>query len=255
MIELDHIYNEDCLQGMKRIPDGSVDCIICDLPFGTTKNHWDSVIPLDELWKHYKRVIKKNGAIVLFSQQPFTSLLLMSNIEWFRYEWIWEKAQGTGFLNAKKMPMKAHENILVFYEKLPTYNPQMWKSTPYKRKPSANEKPCDCYGDYTLETTYDSDMRYPKDVIKFSHDKEFYNSNVEKQRHPTQKPIDLIAYLIRTYSNEGDTILDNTIGSGTTAVAAIREKRRFIGFELNKDYYDIACKRIKNEQQQLKLGF
>ena len=130
MIELDTIYNEDCLTGMHRIPDGSVDCIICDLPYGTTQNKWDSVIPLDKLWEQYRRVIKRNGAIVLFSQQPFTSVLIASNLEMFRYEWIWEKANGTGFLNAKKMPMKAHENILVFYEKLPTYNPQMWSSCP-----------------------------------------------------------------------------------------------------------------------------
>ena len=242
MIELDTIYNEDCLTGMQRIPDGSVDCIICDLPYGTTRNAWDSVIPLDKLWEQYRRVIKRNGAIVLFSQQPFTSALVMSNPEWFRYEWIWQKEMGTGFLNAKKAPLKDHENVLVFYQSLPTYNPQMKAGTPYKCKNGALSSN---YGDRKQVVTDNKGERYPTTIVRFDRDK--------GKEHPTQKPVDLIAYLIRTYSNPGDTILDNTIGSGTTAVAALREKRHFIGFELNRDYYDIALRRIKLEQQQQTL--
>ena len=149
--------------------------------------------------------------------------------------------------------MKAHENILVFYERLPTYNPQMWKSTSYRRKPSGNEKLCDCYGEYKLDNVYDSDMRYPKDVVKFQQDDEFYNSNVRHWLHPTQKPVDLLRYLVLTYTNEGDTVLDNCMGSGTTAIACIKEKRHFIGFELSKEYFDKAQRRIKAEQAQLTL--
>ena len=253
MIELDTIYNMDCLEGMKQIPDGTIDAVICDLPYGTTQNDWDSLIPLDDLWAQYHRICKPTSPIVLFSQQPFTSKLLMSNPKQFRYEWIWEKANGTGFLNAKKMPMKAHENILVFYERLPTYNPQMWKSTSYRRKPSGNEKLCDCYGEYKLDNVYDSDMRYPKDVVKFQQDDEFYNSNVRHWLHPTQKPVDLLRYLVLTYTNEGDTVLDNCMGSGTTAIACIKERRHFIGFELSKEYFDKAVRRIKAEQAQLTL--
>ena len=252
-MKLDRIYNEDCLEGMKRIPDGSVDCIICDLPYGTTQNKWDSVIPFEPLWEQYHRVCKPNAPIVLFSQQPFTSALVMSNPKMFRYEWIWEKDYGTGFLNAQKMPMKAHENLLVFYNKLPTYNPQMWKSTPYKKKrhPSAGTEN---YGKYKVEShDYDSDMRFPKDVVKFQKDDEFYNSNVKQWIHPTQKPVDLLRYLVLTYTNEGDTVLDNCMGSGTTAIACIKERRHFIGFELSKEYFDKAVRRIKAEQAQLTL--
>lgn len=240
MIELDTVYNEDCLEGMKRIPDGMVDCIICDLPYGTTRNAWDSVIPLDKLWEQYRRVIKRNGAIVLFSQQPFTSILVSSNLEQYRYEWIWQKEQGTGFLNAKKMPMKEHENICVFYDGLPTYNPQM----KHGYEPYGGVTHCNTTSNYGKHGEVVKDNhgdRYPTTILQYHR---------ERGQHPTQKPVELIAYLIRTYTNEGETILDNTIGSGTTAVAALREKRHFIGFELNKEYFDIACKRIKAEQKQ-----
>ena len=254
MIEIDNIYNMDCLEGMKLIPDGSVDAVICDLPYGTTKNPWDSVIPLDKLWEHYKRLIKPHGAIVLFAQTPFDKVLGASNIEMLKYEWIWEKDAGTGHLNSKFAPMKKHENILVFsksaacFVKNPddamTYNPQMEVGKPYTQKsgrPSLNYDAANCY----QVVTENKGERYPTSVLKFNRDK--------GKVHPTQKPVDLIAYLIRTYSNPGDTILDNTIGSGTTAVAALREKRHFIGFELNRDYYDIALRRIKLEQQQQTL--
>ena len=243
MIELDKIYNEDCLEGMKRIQDGSVDAIICDLPYGTTRNAWDSVIPLDKLWEQYKRIAKPNAAICLFAQTPFDKVLGCSNLEWLKYEWIWVKENGTGFLNAKKMPLKNHENILVFYRELPTYNPNMRKGfEPYKCK--TGDKGTN-YGNYEKVVTISNGERYPLSVLNYNRDQDAF--------HPTQKPVDLLRYLIRTYSNEGDTILDNCMGSGTTAVACIREKRHFIGFELNKEYFDKACKRIDAERRQLTL--
>ena len=243
MIELDKIYNEDCLEGMKRITDGSVDAIICDLPYGTTRNVWDSVIPLDKLWEQYKRIAKPNAAICLFAQTPFDKVLGCSNLEWLKYEWIWVKENGTGFLNAKKMPLKNHENILVFYRELPTYNPNMRKGfEPYKCKTGYKGTN---YGNYEKVVTISNGERYPLSVLNYNRDQDAF--------HPTQKPVDLLRYLIRTYSNEGDTILDNCMGSGTTAVACIREKRHFIGFELNKEYFDKACKRIDAERRQLTL--
>ena len=254
MIELDKIYNEDCLEGMKRIPDGSVDAIICDLPYGTTANKWDSIIPLDQLWVQYKRIIKKNGVIALFSQQPFTSALVMSNPSMFKYEWIWEKEQGTGFLNANYAPMKIHENICIFSfgaaaptnntENRIVYNPQYTKGAPYKHKQMGGVISPN-YSSVGAYVNINEGTRHPIDIIKFQRDSDSF--------HPTQKPVDLLRYLIRTYSNEGDTILDNCMGSGTTAVACIREKRHFIGFELNKEYFDKACKRIDAERRQLTL--
>ena len=244
MIELDTIYNEDCLTGMQRIPDGSVDCIICDLPYGTTGNPWDTIIPLDKLWEQYKRIIKPKSPIVLFAQQPFASVLGCSNLAWLKYEWIWKKNKASNFLHAKHAPMKCHENILVFYKDKPTYNPQMRKGEPYKIKRGPIKTP-----NYFVEQkdteTVNEGVRYPQDIIEFSSEM--------KTVHPTQKPVDLLQYLVRTYTNAGDVILDNCIGSGTTAVAALREKRHFIGFELNRDYYDIALRRIKLEQQQQTL--
>ena len=242
-IELDRIYNMDCLEGMKAIPDGSVDAVICDLPYGTTRNQWDSVIPLDLLWTEYRRITKPNAAIVLFSQQPFTSALVMSNPQMFRYEWIWQKESGTGHLNAKKMPMKEHENIMVFYRDLPTYNPIMKQGyEPYRCKsgdPSSN------YGSQHSVETINNGERYPTTIVQFDRDTEGF--------HPTQKPVDLLRYLVLTYTNEGDTVLDNCMGSGTTAIACIKERRHFIGFELSKEYFDKAVKRIKAEQAQLTL--
>ena len=252
MIELDTIYNEDCLTGMQRIPDGSVDCIICDLPYGTTACKWDSVIPFEPLWEQYKRVTKPNAAIVLFGSEPFSSYLRLSNLDMYKYDWIWDKVRPVGQLNAKKQPMRQHETISVFYRKQPTYNPQMH---PYRQPAKFNKqekgsvKDSDCYGkQYDFEShIMPDDLSYPRSIIT---ERTVLNNSKDKVAHPTQKPVDLIAYLIRTYSNPGDTILDNTIGSGTTAVAALREKRHFIGFELNRDYYDIALRRIKLEQQQ-----
>ena len=235
-LALNKIYNEDCLEGMKRIDDKSIDMILCDLPYGMTYNKWDTVIPLDRLWKQYKRVIKDNGAIVLTASQPFASELICSNRKLFRYEWIWEKENSTNFLNAKKNPLKKHENILVFYKKLPVYNPQMSKGKPYtavrKEKPSLNY-----YKNQKMAKTVSDGERYPISIIKFSRDKE--------KLHPTQKPVALFEYLIRTYTNERETVLDNCMGSGTTAIACLNTNRNFIGFELDEEYWKIANERIE----------
>ncbi|MGF9711663.1 DNA-methyltransferase [Paenibacillus naphthalenovorans] len=224
-LELNRIYQRDCIEGMRMIPDGSIDMILCDLPYGTTQNAWDSVIPLDALWSEYERIIKDNGAIVLTAQTPFDKVLGASNLRLLRYEWIWRKNRGTGHLNAKKMPLKSHENILVFYKKPPTYVPQMRDGTPYKRlkcnKPDLNKGN---YGktEVPVDTVSDG-KRYPLTVIDFP--------IVERTQHPTQKPVDLFRYLIRTYTNPGAIVLDNCIGSGTTAVAATLEGRDWIGFD------------------------
>ena len=228
------IKQGDCLELMKEIPDKSVDMILCDLPYGTTKNKWDSVIPLNKLWKQYERMIKDNGAIVLFSQMPFSAELVHSNLKLFKYEWIWQKDNGTGFLNAKKMPLKVHENILVFYKKLPLYNPQMRTGfKPYKCKQGRHSTN---YGAYEQgHITESNGERYPIDIIKFKKDSGL---------HPTQKPVELLEYLIKTYTNEGETVLDNCMGSGSTGVACINTNRNFIGYELDEKYFEIAEKRI-----------
>ena len=228
------IKQGDCLELMKEIPDKSVDMILCDLPYGTTKNKWDSVIPLNKLWKQYERMIKDNGAIVLFSQMPFSAELVHSNLKLFKYEWIWQKDNGTGFLNAKKMPLKVHENILVFYKKLPLYNPQMRTGfKPYKCKQGRHSTN---YGAYEQgHITESNGERYPIDIIKFKKDSGL---------HPTQKPVELLEYLIKTYTNEGETVLDNCMGSGSTGVACINTNRNFIEYELDEKYFEIAEKRI-----------
>ena len=228
------IRQGDCLELMTEIPDTSIDMILCDLPYGTTRNKWDSVIPLNKLWKQYERIIKDNGAIVLFSQMPFSAELVHSNLKLFKYEWIWEKDNGTGFLNAKKMPLKIHENILIFYKKLPIYNPQMRTGfKPYKCKQGRHSTN---YGAYEQgHITESNGERYPIDIIKFKKDSGL---------HPTQKPVALLEYLIKTYTNEGDTVLDNCMGSGSTGVACVNTNRNFIGYELNEKYFEIAEKRI-----------
>ena len=230
----------DCLELMKDIPDGSIDMILCDLPYGTTRNKWDSVIPLEPLWEQYRRVIKENGAIVLFSQQPFTSTLVSSNPQWFRYEWIWQKDQGTGFLNAKRMPLKVHENVLVFYGKSPLYNPQMRKGfKPYKVVRGSTGSN---YGKVIpAHVTESNGERYPVDVLEFTK---------EHGLHPTQKPVALLEYFIKTYTNAGDTVLDNCMGSGTTGIACLNTGRNFIGMELEQEYFDIAKQRIADAQEE-----
>ena len=236
-MELNVVYNEDCLEGMNRIEDKSIDMILCDLPYGTTQNKWDSVIPLDKLWNHYNRIIKDNGAIVLTAQTPFDKILGCSNIEMLKYEWIWQKSQGTGHLNAKKMPLKNHENILVFYKKIPLYNPQFTKGKSYTCKSGSGSSN---YNAQKSVITINNGLRYPLSVIYFENNKD--------KLHPTQKPVELFEYLIKTYTKEGDIVLDNCMGSGTTAIACMNTNRNYIGFEIDKGYYDIILERIKNHK-------
>lgn len=230
----------DCLKLMKNIPDKSVDMVLCDLPFGTTMNKWDSVIDFDELWTAYKRIIKNNGAIVLFGQGLFTAELACSNKEMFRYRLVWEKTKAGGFLNARRMPLQAHEDISVFYKKLPTYNPQMETGKPYVKRAVTNGDG-GCYGkfDRVGQTNINNGTRFPRSVLRFSNDN--HNSI-----HKTQKPVQLLEYLIRTYTNEGETVLDNCMGSGSTGVACVNTNRDFIGIELDKNYFEIAKERIEN---------
>ena len=237
------IFNEDCLVGLKKIPDGSVDMILDDLPFGTTNLSVDKPLPLEAMWKEFLRVTKHNAAIVLFSQMPFGSDLIQSAKDIYRHEWIYEKALPTGHLNSNKMPMRIHENILVFYRALPTYNPQFTQGKPYKRGHGINSS------NYRtqIKTETDSDgRRYPVDVIKA---KQPFVSG-EKLYHPQQKPVELLEYLIRTYTNEGETVLDATMGSGSTGVACVNTGRKFIGFELDREYFTIARDRISEAEYQ-----
>ena len=251
---LDTIYNMDCLEGMRQIPDGSIDAVICDLPYGTTACAWDSVIPFDKLWEQYRRITKPNAAIVLFGQEPFSSALRMSNIKEFRYDWIWKKGEtNTNFMNANRMPMSNHEVISVFYRNLPTYNPIMRQGYESydKSKYNGRAESSDTLGKLYLKERIakeNNGERYPLSVIDMSR-----NWRRQDALHPTQKPVDLLRYLVLTYTNEGDTVLDNCMGSGTTAIACIKEKRHFIGFELSKEYFDKAQRRIKAEQAQLTL--
>jgi DNA modification methylase len=241
------LHNKDCLEVMKEIPDNHIDMVFCDLPYGTTRNSWDTIIPFDELWESYNRIVKENGAIVLTSQQPFTSKLIMSNLSDFRYEWIWEKNKSTGHLNAKKMPMKSHENVCVFYKNLPTYNPQ--KTTGHK--PFGAVKPKDNIPEPEVKRNYNhvnkqlgndgkTTDRYPRSIQKFS----VINNDNKEKWHPTQKPVGMIEYFIKTYSNENDIILDNCMGSGSTGIACLNFNRKFIGIELNDEYFDKAKERI-----------
>lgn len=243
MIELNKIYNEDCLEGMKRIESGSVDMILCDLPYGTTACKWDVVIPFEPLWEQYKRIIKPKGAIVLTASQPFTSALVMSNPKIFRYEWIWEKPQFTNFLNCNRQAGKVHESILVFGKEPPVYYPQKSAGEPYIAVKNTPAKPCAVIRTLVERTTTISNgERYPKSILKF---------NTEKGLHQTQKPVALFEYLIKTYMQEGETVLDNCIGSGTTAIACINTNRNYIGFEKDKEYYEKANERIKEIQPRL----
>ena len=226
----------DCLDILPTLPDDSIDMVMVDLPYGTTACKWDSIIPVDFLWEQYNRICKKNAAMLFTSAQPFTTTLASSNINNFRYEWIWEKPQGTNPMNAKVMPLKSHENILVFYRSKPTYNPQMWYSTPYSGFSSDTSKIGEVYGNQQSKHRDNPEgSRYPKTVLKFKQ---------EKGLHPTQKPVGLMEYLIKTYTNEGDTVLDNTMGSGTTGVACVNCNRSFVGIEMDKKYYQISKERF-----------
>jgi site-specific DNA-methyltransferase (adenine-specific) len=233
------LYNTDCLgeNGLCKILDKSIDMILCDLPYGTTANKWDCVLPLDEVFKEYNRIIKDNGAIVLFGSQPFTTDLINANKKYFKYELVWQKNYGSNFLNANKMPLKTQENILVFYKNQPVYYPQKTEGKPYK---------------ITQRQGFISHIGAVKDVkkedsgkiINTRHPKSVLNFKNDKGKHTTLKPVALCEWLIKTYTNEGDLVLDNTMGSGTTGVSCKKTNRRFIGFELDETYFNIAKERI-----------
>jgi len=243
--ELGVLYHGDCLQIMPHLEP--VDLVLCDLPYGTTANKWDVVIPFDDLWSCYNQAIENSGAIVLTACQPFTSKLVMSNIEMFKYEWIWEKTRHSNFLLVKTQPMRKHENILVFYNHSPFYNPQMEHGKPYSDNRIEKTRDFNTTGTELINTKRkNTGVRFPSSVQVFP------NSN-HKNLHPTQKPEQLFMYLINTYTQEKWTVLDNCIGSGTTAVACERLNRRWIGIEIEEKYCEISAKRIENERKQLKL--
>lgn len=214
---------------MKQLPDKSIDMVLCDLPYGTTQNKWDSIIPLDELWKQYCRVVRDDGAIVLTSQGMFTAELMLSNPKMFRYKWVWEKSKSTNFLNAKKQPLRKHEDVCVFYKKQPVYHPQMIEGEPYDKGVRKNQL-SGSYGDFLPVHVHSEGKRYPTDIIYFK-----TAESEGKVYHPTQKPIELGRYFVRTYTNPGDVVLDNTSGSGSFLVAALMEGRNFIGIEKNEN--------------------
>ena len=252
------LINGDCLEVMQGIESQSIDMILCDLPYGTTNCKWDTIIPFDKLWEQYNRIIKPNGAIVLFGNEPFSSYLRLSNIKNYRYDWKWDKVTGGNPLNAKRIPFQVVEDIMIFYKKSGAYTPIMEEAKKENIRPVLNGpenktnltniecfKPC---------KDYDKNKRYPKNLLSY------HNRNKElnplNRLHPTQKPVELLEYLIKTYTNEGETILDNTMGVGSCGVAAVNTNRHFIGIELDKNYYEIAKKRIeevKNEVNQWRL--
>lgn len=238
------IFNEDCISGMSKLDAGSVDAIICDPPFATTDCAWDLRLPMQEMWEQFNRVTKENAAIVLFSQLPFAVDLINANRKMFRYEWTWVKPKACGFLNANKMPLRAHENILVFYRKLPTYNPQFHKGKAYERLQQA--EPRDRQRVYQGRganfTKNDGNHYYPHDVIKFT--QPVANSKREPRVHPTQKPVDLMEFLVKTYTNERELVLDATMGSGSTGVACMNSRRRFIGFETDAKFFELSRQRL-----------
>ena len=249
--QLPEILNGDCLELMQSLPSGSVDLILCDLPYqvlnsGNSAAGWDRRIPLEPLWEQYRRILKENGAAILFSQGMFTAELMRSNPTMWRYNLVWKKGnRPTGFLNARRMPLRIHEDICVFYRRLPVYHPQMQKGPALHRRKTrkVNNR---CYGSYTPSPWKDSDEKYPLSIIDIP--KEHRNGNYF---HPTQKPVALLEYLIRTFSDEGDTVLDNAMGSGSTGVAALRCRRRFIGMEIDPGFFAIARERIHKELEAL----
>ena len=243
------IYQGDCLELMKNIKDKSIDCIICDLPYGvTSKNKWDTIIPYEPLWKEYKRIIKDNGPIILFGQDKFTAKTMLSNEKMHRYNLIWNKVLTSGFLNAGRMPLREHEDIMIFYKKLPTYNPQFTEGKPlhgmgekFKKVKNNNNNYNDFNSCNNPSANREGDTKkYPKSILTFP------RPASSKMLHPTEKPVELLEYLIKTYSNENDVILDNCMGSGSTGVAALNTNRRFIGMELDENYFNIAKERLEN---------
>ena len=229
-----NLINGDCLEEMKNIPDGSVDLVLTDPPYGTTACKWDTIIPFEPMWEQLKRVTKKNGAIVLFGSQPFNSALVMSNPSLFKYEWIWVKSKSTGFLDCKKKPLNNTEVIDVFSEGTPNYYPQMTEGKMHKNG-GGTTGPANVYGNFSNRKQTETNLYYPKRTIEFK---------TEHGQHPTQKPVALMEYLIKTYTNDNETVLDFTMGSGTTGVACRNLNRKFIGIELDATYFEIAKKRI-----------
>ena len=247
------LFNGDCLELMKEIPDNSIDMVLCDLPYGVLnkKNEsakWDCQLDSEKLWTEYERITKDNTAIVLFAQGMFTASLMFSKPEWWKYNLIWKKGgRSSGFLNAKKMPLRNHEDICVFYQKQPTYNPQMRIGEKSHSRGNGKHKNTQrCYGDFKEVETRDSNLKYPISVI-----------DIEKEHpqkyHPTQKPVALLEYLIKTYSNEGDTVLDNTMGSGSTGVACVNTNRNFIGIEMDNNYFNTAKERIEEAEEKIRM--
>jgi site-specific DNA-methyltransferase (adenine-specific) len=237
------LYLGDCLDVMESIEQQSIDMVLCDLPYGTTQNKWDSVIPFNELWSQYNRVSKQSSAIVLTAAQPFTSVLITSNIKDFKYAWVWDKVnRPTGHLNAKKQPMRQTEDVLVFYKSQPIYNPQMTDGQPYI---ATGSQKSDNYGSQKTTITICDGKRYPRNLLAIPADERGTVGRI----HPTQKPVALMEYMIRTYTNENSLVLDNTMGSGTTGVACINTNRKFIGIEKDKKYFDIACERINKAKE------
>ncbi|WP_228636087.1 DNA-methyltransferase [Clostridium perfringens] len=238
------LFKGDCLDVMKEIQDKSVDMVLCDLPYGTTACKWDSIIPFEQLWEQYNRIVKDNGAIVLFGSQPFTSKLICSNIKNFKSNYIWEKEKGSNFLNANKQVMRFFEDICVFYRKQPVYNPQKVKGKPYHRPNSPNKNKGYVREFNSIDRTYDG-YRHPSNILRF---------NRETGLHPAQKPVKLLEYLIKTYTNGGDVVLDNCMGSGSTGVACLNTGRNFIGIELDDNYFNIAKNRIEEREKEIING-
>jgi site-specific DNA-methyltransferase (adenine-specific)/modification methylase len=252
---LNRVFEADCLDKMRDIPDSSIDMVLCDLPYGMTQNTWDSYIPLDRLWEQYLRIIKAKGVIALTSHGVFTAKLILSQEKLFKYKWVWEKSKPTNFLNAKKQPLRKHEDVCIFYQRQPTYHPQMTQGTAYDKGVRKNQL-SGCYGDFEPVRVHSDGERYPTDII--------YVKTAESEGevvHPTQKPVELGRYLIRTYTEPGDVVLDNTCGSGSFLVSAMLEGRNFIGIEKNEDvalfkrgeidYIAVAEKRLREAWRTL----
>mgnify|MGYP000886518894 CR=1 FL=1 len=246
-LPVNQIICGDCLEVMPLLPDKSIDMILCDLPYGTTACKWDTIIPFEPLWAQYERIIKDNGAIVLFGSEPFSSALRMSNIKHYRYDWKWDKVKPSTGLHAKIMPLKDYEDIMVFYKKKAIYNPQMKEANIRIDKPRIANNGEAFGGKEILRQHKNNGLSYPRAILRFS------NANQNNRLHPTQKPVDLCEYLIKTYTNEGEIVLDNCIGSGTTAIAALNTGRFFIGIEKEEKYVEIARKRIAEHKQQLSI--
>jgi site-specific DNA-methyltransferase (adenine-specific) len=241
-MEANQIYHGDCMELLPLVPDASVDMVLCDLPYGTTQNKWDSVLPLDRLWVQYKRVVKPDGAIVLFSQGIFTARLILSNQSMYKYSLVWDKVLISGFLNAKKRPLSSHEDIVIFYEKLQTYNPQRFKGDKNHGSKTIKSIPVGNYGQRMVVDNTD-DLKYPRSILRFAKPSSLVTL------HPTQKPVPLCEYLIKTYTNPGEIVLDNCLGSGTTAIACINTGRQYIGIEKEEQYFNVALERIKQAQK------